>query len=57
MEKMENKWADALKDGKDVKVDIKPVYEGNSKRPSKFVAKYTVDGEPFKSILKNKPEA
>ncbi|MBN1008239.1 DNA/RNA non-specific endonuclease [Amphritea pacifica] len=55
---MEKRWADALKTKppKEVKVEIQPIYDGESKRPSKFVAKYTIDGEPFKSIFKNKPK-
>lgn len=53
---MENKWAKALKEEppKSVEVDIKAVYEGESKRPSKFVVRYKVDGKPSKRIFKNK---
>ncbi|MCA6064819.1 DNA/RNA non-specific endonuclease, partial [Thalassolituus marinus] len=50
---MENTWAKALEEGKEVTVDIKPVYEAGSKRPTKFVARYTIDGQPYKSIFKN----
>jgi len=49
--KMETKWADALKEGKEVKVDIQPVYEGASKRPVAFDVFYEIDGvEKFKSF-------
>ena len=34
--KMENSWAKALKENKDVDVKIEPVYLGNSDRPSSF---------------------
>ncbi|MFP6845133.1 MAG: DNA/RNA non-specific endonuclease, partial [Thalassolituus sp.] len=51
---MENKWAKALEEGKEVKVDIQPVYEGASKRPSKFIVKQTIDGKTTKKIFKNK---
>ncbi len=54
--RMENSWAKALKGPppKDVKINIKAVYEDGSKRPSKFIVKYTIDGEPFKTRFKNK---
>lgn len=42
---MENTWADALKEGKDVKVLIDTVYNGNSQRPSKFIVEYIINGE------------
>lgn len=33
---MENTWANALKDGKQVNVKIEPVYTGENKRPDSF---------------------
>ncbi|MDR0299816.1 MAG: DNA/RNA non-specific endonuclease [Streptococcaceae bacterium] len=42
---MENKWADALREGKDVKVSIQVRYEGESMRPSGFDVKYSIDGD------------
>ncbi|MBC1500342.1 hypothetical protein HB943_06980 [Listeria weihenstephanensis] len=51
--KIENDWATALSQGKIVEVEIKPKYEGMSKRPSKFEIRYTIDGEPFKEKLNN----
>lgn len=51
---MENKWAKALEEGKEVTVDINPVYEAGSKRPTKFVARYTIDGQQCQRIFRNK---
>ncbi|WLV24292.1 DNA/RNA non-specific endonuclease [Aciduricibacillus chroicocephali] len=51
--KLESAWAKALRDKREVIVDIRPVYEGNSVRPVSFKIKYTVDGEKFKASLKN----
>ncbi|MBO5151630.1 MAG: DNA/RNA non-specific endonuclease [Oscillospiraceae bacterium] len=44
---MENTWAEAIKDGKQVSVDIKINYDGDSKRPSSFDVSYSIDGEMF----------
>jgi predicted ribonuclease toxin of YeeF-YezG toxin-antitoxin module len=41
---LEQKWKNALKNGDDVKVNIKPIYSGDSKRPDKFEVVYTVNG-------------
>jgi len=43
---MENEWAAALKEGKQVDVDIKAVFEGDSKRPDAFRVEYVIDGKP-----------
>lgn len=53
--RMENKWAEALDSDppKVVRIDVKPKYVGDNKRPSKFVARYWIDGEPHVSIFKN----
>ena len=53
--RMENKWDDALKEGKKVEVDINPIYEGNSKRPEAFSVKYWVDGKKKTAFFENKP--
>jgi hypothetical protein len=50
---MENEWGKALKDGKKVDVDLRPVYEGGSKRPDKFIARYKIDGKLYKRRFKN----
>ncbi len=41
---MENRWAKAAAEGKTVEVEIDIIYEGNSKRPSKFIVYETIDG-------------
>ena len=52
--RMENKWADALNSGKEVSIDIKPIYEGSSKRPSAFKVKYWIDGKTKTAFFENK---
>ncbi|KAA1162567.1 sugar-binding protein [Pseudoalteromonas fuliginea] len=54
---MENDWAKALKakPPKEVEVNIQAIYKGESKRPSKFVVEYKIDGELDTVIFKNKP--
>ncbi|MGW7161941.1 DNA/RNA non-specific endonuclease [Paenibacillus taichungensis] len=50
--KIENQWANAIKEGKKVKVNVEVKYDGDSIRPSKFNVQYEIDGEAFsKSIL------
>lgn len=39
---LENKWADALDDGKKVTVDIQPYYSDNGERPSAIMAEYVI---------------
>ncbi|HFI2421195.1 DNA/RNA non-specific endonuclease [Bacillus paranthracis] len=51
--KLESAWAKALRDKREVIVDIRPVYEGSSVRPVSFNIKYRIDGEKFKASLKN----
>ncbi|MGE6204664.1 DNA/RNA non-specific endonuclease [Guptibacillus hwajinpoensis] len=51
--KLESAWAKALRDKREVIVDIKPVYEGDSIRPVSFNIKYRIDGEKFNARLKN----
>lgn len=51
--KLESAWAKALRDKREVIVDIRPVYEGSSVRPASFNIKYRIDGEKFKASLKN----
>ncbi len=51
--KLESAWVKALKEKREVLVDIKPVYESNSLRPVSFNLKYKIDGEKFKISLKN----
>ncbi|WP_407637874.1 DNA/RNA non-specific endonuclease [Erwinia oleae] len=53
---MENTWANALKDGKQVNVKIEPVYSGDSVRPESFNVIYTIDGgRPKEQAFMNAP--
>ena len=54
--KMEQEWANALKEGKKVEVKIEVFYKNSKdKRPSEFKISYTIDGgdEPIKKSFKN----
>ena len=51
--KIENKWAKALKQGKNVRVSIDVQYEGDSMRPSGFVINYFIDGVKDTANIKN----
>ncbi|WP_213716197.1 hemagglutinin repeat-containing protein [Cedecea lapagei] len=54
--KMENDWAKALKDGKEVNVNIQPIYSGNNQRPDRIIVKYSIDGSrPVNIDFKNSP--
>lgn len=50
---IENKWATALSQGKEVIVDIRPEYLGTSKRPVAFNINYSIDGEKVSRRLLN----
>lgn len=53
---LENTWAKALSEGKEVKVNIQPSYVGDSVRPDKFYVEYTIDGgRPIEETFKNAP--
>ena len=51
--KLENQWAKALEEGKDVSVSVKLNYVGDSLRPDSFEVRYIIDGVPIKSIIEN----
>ena len=51
--RMENEWADALKEGKEVIVLIEPIRNDDSVRPSAFEVVYQIDGEVFQNIFEN----
>ncbi len=42
---MENRWADAMVAGKDVKVEVQAIYAGDAFRPSRFRVIEKIDGE------------
>lgn len=46
---MENLWANAMSEGKDVKVKVKVTFGGDSKRPSRYDVEYWIDGEYFEN--------
>ncbi|EIY9325840.1 contact-dependent inhibition effector tRNA nuclease [Escherichia coli] len=53
---MENTWAKALGEGKEVKVNIQPSYIGDSVRPAKFKVVYSIDGgRPIEKVFNNAP--
>ncbi|AYH48267.1 hemolysin BL-binding protein [Dickeya fangzhongdai] len=53
---MENTWANALKDGKAVDVNIQPMYSGNNTRPDRVIVQYSIDGgRPVNVDFKNSP--
>ena len=41
--KIENRWGEALQEGKEVEITIDVVYDGASKRPKEFNVKYFID--------------
>ncbi|EHI75778.1 hypothetical protein HMPREF9184_01806 [Streptococcus sp. oral taxon 058 str. F0407] len=51
--KLENQWAKALEEGKDVSVNVKVNYVGDNLRPDSFDVRYTIDGFPFSRRIKN----
>ncbi|GGJ41846.1 DNA/RNA non-specific endonuclease [Virgibacillus salexigens] len=51
--KLENQWAKAIEEGKDVSVNVKVNYEGNSLRPSSFDIEYEIDGRMRFTSLEN----
>lgn len=50
---MENLWAREMVTGKDVKIQVKAIFDGTSKRPTKFKVQYTIDGQPFNRSFNN----
>lgn len=53
---MENTWANALKDGRTVDVNIQPMYSGNNTRPDRVIVQYSIDGgRPVNVDFKNSP--
>lgn len=51
--KVENQWATALRDGKQVTVNVKINYDGKHSRPESFKIEYTIDGKYDDIKLKN----
>lgn len=51
--KMENEIVNAVKAGKDVKMEVNIEYDENSERPSKITVKYTIDGKETIVVFDN----
>lgn len=47
--KLEDEWGAAVKKGKKVSVDIEIVYDGSSKRPTKFIVDYQIGNNKIKT--------
>jgi hypothetical protein len=52
---MENQWDNALKDGKDVSVDMRPIYTDATHRPARFEIIYIIDGKRHVARFLNEP--
>ena len=53
----ENELAKEVKDGKEVYVNVEPVYDGDSRRPVAIVVTYSIDGEENARVFPNDQEA
>ena len=51
---MEKEWADAIRAGKEVMVEVSPIYAGSSKAPNNLLVKYWIDGAPGVRQFPNK---
>lgn len=51
--RLENEWAKAIKNGKNVSVKITPNYSGASSRPNSFTIEQVIDGKTKRVRLKN----
>jgi hypothetical protein len=51
--KMEMDWAKDLEAGKKVEVDINPIYDGISKRPTEIEVFYKIDGKEYMKVFPN----
>lgn len=51
--KLENKWAKALGDKKQVSVDVDVKYDGEGLRPVEFVVEYKINGKRFLKKISN----
>ena len=50
---LEEQWASAIKQGKNVNVNVSIHYDGARVRPSEFKVKYYIDGESYDALIKN----
>ena len=52
---MERTWADAIREGKSVKVEVSPIYADGGKVPNEVVARWWIDGKPHEKTFPNIP--
>ena len=50
---LEDKWAEAIRAGKKVRVKITPLYRGASRRPSSIHIRYWINGQQFEENFPN----
>ncbi|MCZ2266800.1 hemagglutinin repeat-containing protein [Neisseria meningitidis] len=50
---LENKWAEAIKSGKNVKIQMQIEYAAGTRRPTRFVGYYWIDGKPTRININN----
>lgn len=53
VKKLENDLAKEIKKGKTVDIQIAPVYDGDSRRPSGYIYEYTIDGQTDERFFEN----
>lgn len=51
--KLEDRLADAVNEGADVRMKVEPVYETDSVRPTELVISYSIDGEKDMVVFRN----
>ena len=51
--KIENQWAKAISEGKEVTVNVNIKYDGDGLRPIEFNVEYTIDGDFFSQSILN----
>jgi len=52
---MEKSWAEAMQAGKEVRVEVSPVYSGTSQVPTQIDVRYWIDGAASKRVFPNTP--
>lgn len=50
---LENELAKAVKEGKKVRINVEPVYEEDSRRPTAIIVTYSIDGEESVRVFPN----
>ncbi|WP_205838754.1 DNA/RNA non-specific endonuclease, partial [Neisseria meningitidis] len=50
---LENKWAEAIKSGKNVKIQMQIEYAAGTRHPTRFVGYYWIDGKPTRININN----